>query len=237
MKKYTIVACLLFFLAFNTKAQHIAFGAKGGLLVGTQQNKRALLSYHTDLFLEGMGKWQGENTQRRIGYVLQLGYHRRGASYNSGIFGSAGTYTASDIFHNFSLAFLLKGNFKFGNFLPYYAAGVRLDVTPGTAFSEVVNPRDAQGVTPVNFGFWLGGGIEWEAPKLPFGIFLEVNVSPDVTPQIFFPKGTQVVYPDYYRPGATRTESFGEDYKIINVCIEVTLGIKFLIRKKAEVPE
>jgi len=82
-----------------------------------------------------------------------------------------------------------------------------------------------------------GGGIEWEAPKLPFGIFFEINVSPDLTPQIFFPKGTQVVYPVYNRPNTTTTRTFTEDYKIINVCIEVTLGIKFLMRKAPEVTE
>ena len=228
---------LLLTFSLNIHAQHMAFGAKGGLLVGTQKSKRALLSYHADIFYEGMGKWQGDELRRRVGCVIQLGYHRRGASYNSGFFGSTANFVANDLFHNFSLATLLKGHFEVGKFLPYFAAGVRVDITPGEDFHEVINPRDAQGVTPVNFGLWLGGGIEWEAPKLPFGMFIEVNISPDLTPQIFFSKGTIIQYPDFYNPSNYRYEEFSQDYRIINLCIEVTFGIKFIIRKNPEPQE
>jgi hypothetical protein len=233
MKKVTNIILLLTF-SLSSYAQHMAFGAKGGLLVGTQKAKRALLSYHADIFYEGMGKWQGDEVRRRVGCVIQLGYHRRGASYNSGFFGSNPNFIASDLFHNISLSTLLKGHFEVGKFLPYFAAGVRLDITPGEEFHEVINPRDAQGVTPVNFGLWLGGGIEWEPSNVPFGMFIEINISPDLTPQIFFQKGTQVQYPDFYNPGNTRIEQFAQDYKIINLCIEVTFGIKFIMRKNAE---
>lgn len=230
------IGILTFFLCIQIatiEAQQLGFGAKGGLLVGTQQGKRALLSYHTDVFFESLGKWQGENTLRRLGFVAQLGYHRRGASYNSGYFSNNPNFVISDLFHNISLATLLKGNFKFNTILPYYAAGVRLDITVDNA---VINSLDAQGVTAANFGFWLGGGFEWEPPKLPFGLFLEVSVSPDITPQIFFPKGTRVQYIDpFTTKSAVRT--FSDDYKIINVSIEVTLGIKFIVRKEAEVVE
>ena len=234
MKTYISILAFFIFGIASGQAQHIAFGAKGGLLVGvgTQQGKRALLSYHGDLFFETMGKWQGDNVARRLGMVIQLGYHRRGTSYNTGYFNNV-NFIASDLFHNISLATLLKGNFKLGNFLPYYGVGVRLDITPS---SQVINTLDAQGVTPVNFGFWLGGGIEWEPPKLPFGLFLELSINPDITPQIFFPKGTQVQYIQPFST-ATTTRSFTEDYKIINISLEVTLGIKFLIRKKQEPTE
>ncbi|BDS15093.1 hypothetical protein [Aureispira anguillae] len=229
MKKYIGFIAFLLFFSTNIQAQHIGFGAKGGLLVGTQRSKRALLSYHSGLFFETMGKWQGENTLRRLGFVAQLGYHRRGASYNSGYFNNT-AYSVNDLFHNISLSTLLKGNFKFNSILPYYAAGVRLDVT---AANELVNNLDAQGVTPINFGFWLGGGIEWEPVKLPFGLFIEVNVSPDLTPQVFFPKGTQVQYID---PFTTKTavRTFSEDYRVINLSIEVTFGVKFIVRKSTE---
>lgn len=233
MMRLMITSFLVLFLIGTTlRAQHLGFGAKGGLLVGTQKNKRALISYHADVFFESMGKWQGDELKRRIGYVIQLGYHRRGASYNNGLFGSTNNIIISDIFHNISLAALLKGSFQVGKFVPYYGAGLRLEITPDSSFAEVINPRDAQGVTPVNFGLWLGGGIEWEPPKTPFGIFIELNISPDITPQIFFPKGTQVQYPDYFNPGATRTEQFQEDYRILNLSIELTFGIKFMLKKQ-----
>ncbi|MCH2021443.1 MAG: hypothetical protein MK207_03085 [Saprospiraceae bacterium] len=232
---FIVIALLLFI--FQCQGQHHAIGAKGGLLIGTQKNKRALFSYHTDIFFEGMGKWQGENLQRRIGYLIQFGYHRRGASYNSGMFNinNSTNYIASDIFHNFSLALLLKGNFKLGVFLPYYGAGIRLDITPpnnGTIqFAEVINPLDAQGVQGATLGLWLGGGIEWEPPKSPFGMFLELNISPDLTPQIFFAAGTQVAYPNFQNPNNIQIQQMTQDYRIINLSIEVSFGFKFLFRK------
>jgi hypothetical protein len=233
MKHFFYTITLFFLFCSFAQAQQMGFGAKGGLLVGTQQGKRALISYHADLVFETMGKWQGINTPRRLGFVAQLGYHRRGASYNSGFFGT-NTFVVNDLFHNISLAALLKGNFKVSkSFLPYYAAGLRLDATVA---SEVVNSLDAQGVTPINFGFWLGGGIDWEPPKLPFGLFFEINISPDVTPQVFFRKGTQIQYLDPFR-STTYTRTFSEDYKIINLSIEVTFGIKFIIKKEAEPEE
>jgi len=230
MKQYIYTITLFFFSCSLATAQHMGFGVKGGLLVGTQQNKRALMSYHTDVFFESMGEWQGENTPRRLGFVAQLGYHKRGASYNSGFFGT-NRYAVNDIFHNISLTALLKGNFKINeSFFPYYAAGVRLDATVA---NQVINNLDAQGVTPINFGFWLGAGIDWEPPILPFGLFFEINISPDVTPQVFFMRGTQVQYVDPFR-GTTSARAFTEDYRIINLSIEVTVGVKFILRNEIE---
>lgn len=164
MKQYFYSVVLFFVFCSFSQAQQMGFG----LLVGTQQSKRALMSYHADLVFESMGKWQGENTPRRLGFVAQIGYHRRGASYNSGFFGT-NTFVVSDIFHNISLAALLKGNFRVSeSVLPYYAAGIRLDATVA---SDVVNTLDAQGVTPFNFGFWLGAGIDWEPPNCLLACF------------------------------------------------------------------
>ncbi|MFT5645825.1 MAG: hypothetical protein ACI976_000499, partial [Aureispira sp.] len=66
--------------------------------------------------------------------------------------------------------------------------------------------------------------------------FFEINISPDVTPQVFFRKGTQIQYLDPFR-STTYTRTFSEDYKIINLSIEVTFGIKFIIKKEAEPEE
>ena len=84
---------------------------------------------------------------------------------------------------------------------------------------------------PLTLVFGLGGGIDWEPPKLPFGLFFEINVSPDVTPQVFFMRGTQVQYVDPFR-STTSVRTFGEDYRIINLSIEVTFGVKFIVRKE-----
>ena len=231
--KYILTTICLLLISFNLSAQQMGFGVKGGLTVGTQKDKRALVSYHGAAFFETLSKWKEKNVTSRYGFVAQLGYHRRGGSYNAGIWGANNTIVANDIFHNLSLATLLKGSYKFGNLLPYYATGLRLDVTVA---SSVINSIDAQGITPVNFGLWLGGGIDWEPVKLPFGLFLEVNISPDLTPQVFFPRGTVVGYQSW-NSSTTQTRTFGEDYRIINVCIEVSLGVKFIARKNTDPEE
>lgn len=222
MIKYVGLAVLFLGMSLAAQAQEWSFGAKGGLLVGTHANKRPLLSYQGSVFYERMGAWQAEGT-RRLGFVAQLGYHRRGASYNAGTFNNANFVIANDVFHNISLAALLKGAYRAKNFIPYYAGGIRVDVTVASA---VVNPFEGQGVTPINAGFWLGGGLEFNPPKLPVGFFLEFNISPDITPQIFFAQGTQVQYFDpFSRTSSTRVMS--EDYRVVNIGLEVSFGIRF----------
>lgn len=223
MTRYFFICCFLC-TVLGLQAQEWSLGAKGGLLVGTQQNKRTLLSYQGSAFFETMGAWQGKGTPRRLGFVAQLGYHRRGASYTAGLFNSTNFVPANDVFHNVSLAALLKGGYRAKNFIPYYAAGIRLDVTVA---NNVVNPFDAQGVQAVNAGFWLGGGIEWTPPTLPFGLFIEFNISPDITPQVFFRQGTQVQYYDPFTRQST-VRVMDQDYRITNISLELSIGIRFI---------
>ncbi len=212
-------------------AQQMGFGAKGGLLVGTQQGKRPLLSYHGDVFFERLGAWQGdqEGGGRRLGFVTSLGYHRRGASYNAGTFNTPNQTVISDVYHNLSLALLFKGGYRVKNFAPYYAGGIRLDYTMA---SDVVNPFDAQGVRPFNVGLWLGGGLDWEPANMPFGFFIEISVQPDITPQVFFQQGTLIQYTDPFS-GQTTTRTIAEDQRITNLCLEATIGIKFIQRSQS----
>lgn len=227
-----ITNILLFYLALflgqQANAQQLGFGAKGGLLVGSQQGKRALLSYHGDLFFETLGAWQGEGVPRRLGFKASLGYHRRGASYNTGSFNNPNRVIISDIFNNLSLAALFKGGYKIKNFAPYYAAGLRVDYTIS---AQMVNPFDAQGVRPINLGLWLGGGLEWEPPTLPFGFFIEVSMHPDLTPQIFFRQGTIIEYRDPFT-NQPRYQTINEDRRITNLSLELTFGIKFIQRRE-----
>ena len=204
-------------------AQEWGFGAKGGLLIGTHANKRPLPSYQGSVFVERAGPWQAEGT-RRLGFVAQLGYHRRGASYTAGTFNSANFVAANDVFHNLSLAVLLKGGYRAKNLIPYYAGGLRVDVTVA---NEVVNPFEAQGVRPLNAGLWLGGGLEWTPPNLPFNFFIELNICPDITPQVFFLQGTQVQFVDPFRQ-TSQVRTMTEDYRVTNICLEVSVGIKFV---------
>lgn len=226
---FTLITVSILSLMLTTstlQAQQMAFGAKGGLSIGTHAGKRPLFAYHGALFFERMGAWQGEERQRRLGFVAQLGYHLRGASYTTGNPQWQGP-SIDDLFRNVALSALLKGDFKTSKTIyPYYAAGLRLEATTS---ASVVNPFDAQFVTPINFGLWLGGGLSWEPGKLPFGLNLELNISPDLTPQIFIPAGTVYQIRDPFS-NQTRQEVVGEDRRVINLSIELSLGVKFLLR-------
>ncbi|MGH1337569.1 MAG: hypothetical protein ACRBFS_15705 [Aureispira sp.] len=224
---YILLLILAFFLGPQVEAQQMGFGVKGGLLVGTQEGKRALFSYHGDVVFERLGAWQGDVRPRRLGFVASLGYHRRGASYNAGSFNNPNGPVISDIFDNISLAALFKGGYRFNNFAPYYAAGLRVDFTVA---SQMVNPFDAQGVRPLNLGLWLGGGLDWEPVKLPFGLFIEVSLQPDLTPQIFFRQGTLVEYRDPFTNRVTY-QTINADRRVINICLELTFGVKFIQRR------
>lgn len=231
MIKYLFLAFLFWGISTNSSAQEWSLGTKSGLLVGTHPSKRPLLSNQSSVFYERMGRWQAEGT-RRLGFVAQLGYHRRGASYNAGTFNNTNFTIFKDVFHNISIAVLLKGTYRAKNFIPYYAGGIRMDVTVA---SRVVNPFEGQGVTPINAGFWLGGGIEFNPPQLPMGFFLELNLSPDVTPQIFFAKGTQVQYFDPFRRTSS-TRVMNEDYRVVNISLELSFGVKFFGQREDATP-
>ncbi len=237
MKAILLLIAILFCCSTSNilLAQQTGFGVKGGLTIGLQKELYPLVSYHGDIFYESLTEWKGdtEGKQSRIGFVGQLGYHRKGVSYTNGrsFGGNAANYSIEDVFHNISVAALLKGSYQWGKFAPYWAGGIRGDVT--VDFDLVsdgqVNVAQPQ-VNRVMLGFWLGGGIEWEAPKSPFGFFIEINVSPDLTPQVVkrerlvFNQSTGLYSVAYINPAE----------KILNIALEVSAGVKFINRPEWE---
>ena len=128
MKKYTFLLLLipLFFLQKAT-AQQTGFGAKGGLTIGIQKSLFPLVSYHGDVFFESLTAWKdnkGTGKYSRIGVLAQLGYHRKGVSYTNGRYygGQTSAIAIEDVFHNLSLALMMKGSFKVGKFAPYFGS-------------------------------------------------------------------------------------------------------------------
>ncbi len=240
MKKYILLIFVFVLgLAQNSEAQQMAFGAKGGLTIGIQKNFYPLVSYHGDLFFESMGEWKdnkGNGSLSRMGLVVQLGYHRKGVSYTNGrLYGGRPSAVAiEDVYHNISLTALLKNSYKMGVFAPYFALGFRGDATLG---AELVYQNQPNFVLPqINramFGLWLGGGIEWEAPKMPFGLVLEISVSPDLTPQLI--KTQRLVFNQ--STGLYTAQFLNPPEKTINVALEVSLGFKFKIKKAAVIDE
>lgn len=218
--------------------QQMGFGAKGGLTVGIQRELQPLISYHGDLFFESLSKWQGENLdkQSRIGFVAQLGYHRKGASYTNGrnFGGTRPNQPIEDVFHNLSLSVLLKGNFQWGKLLPYYAAGIRGDVNLAADLYYESQPNFVlPQINRVTFGFWLGGGIEWEPPKSPIGVLLEINVSPDLTPQMI--KTQRLIFNS--STGLYTAQFINPPERTINIALEISAGFKFIDRIEWEEEE
>lgn len=239
MKKYTLLLLIAsLFSLKNTLAQQMGFGAKGGLTVGIQKSLYPLVSYHGDLFFESLSAWKdnkGTGKYSRIGVVAQLGYHRKGVSYTNGRYyaGQTSAVKVEDVFHNLSLGLLLKGSFQYGKFAPYFGVGFRGDAT--LDFSLLAQQNTNAVLPQVNraiFGFWLGGGIEWESPKMPFGILLEINVSPDLTPQML--KTQRLIFNS--STGRYSAQILTPPEKTINIALEVAVGFKFIGRQGEKEP-
>jgi|GEM_PF-2616856 len=236
MKYLYLTLSLLIAFQCQTQAQHLGYGVKGGLTVGVQKSLFPLLSYHGAFVIEHQTRWtdkKGSGKFSRVGVVGQLGYHRKGASYTNGrIFGnSAAPISVNDVFHNLSIAAMVKGAYKFGDFAPYFIAGFRGDFTVSAELvalsQQGVNIAPPQ-LNRAMFGFTIGGGVDWEPPKMPFGFFLEATLSPDVTPQVI--KYFQQVY--NVSTGLYTAQPLAEPERTINFVIEVSVGVKFLQRKK-----
>lgn len=232
----SLLICLSCF-ATLTNGQHLGFGVKGGFTLGFQKSLYPLASYHGDLFFEYQGRWvdrKETGKYSRIGFVTHLGYHRKGASYTGGRFygNNGATISIEDVFHNISLMVGLKGSYQFGNFSPYYLTGLRADFTPHfeLVLQQQQNNPPLPDVSRAMFGFSIGGGVDWEPPKVPFGLFLEISVSPDVTPQVI-KYYTQTFN---YSTGVYTTQILSEPEKTINVVLEISVGIKFISRKVAD---
>ena len=220
------ISSLLLFFCTSVIGQQISIGAKGGLTVGTQQNRRALPSYHGLLFFEtsNAGKDMGNGILNSLGLFTQLGYHRKGSSL---AFISYTGILVEDVFHNLSLTVGGKSYYNMDPFTFYFGLGARLDVTAGVDLNTQYLSNQ---VRPVNAGLWIGGGAEWTIPKFPMGLVLEVSLNPDLTPQIFVPPGTQRQYYDY-STNTWKTQAVPEE-RIINLTFEVSLGFKFNLSKQ-----
>ncbi len=220
------ISSLLLFLSFSVVAQQMSFGAKGGLTVGTQQNRRALPSYHGLLFFESSnaGKDMGNGVLNSLGFFTQLGYHRKGSSL---AYVSYVGFRPDDVFHNLSLTIGGKSYYAMDPFIFYFGLGARLDVTVSDSLTTQYTSSQ---INRFNAGLWIGGGAEWTIPKFPMGLVLEVSLNPDLTPQIFVPPGTVRQYYDY-STNTWKTQAVPEE-RIINLTFEVSLGFKFNIPKQ-----
>lgn len=220
-------------IVFSLEAQTFAFGVKGGMTVGIQKwesiQRDPLFKYHGVAYIESVPE------NNKFGLFAQLGYHIKGSAIRN--FQVA--LTNGDVyrpptqefqFRNLSLAFGAKQKFDFGAYSKsYYALGLRADYTLSTNLNDFNEGRAFLAFLPseffvrnFNYGAYFGAGLEFPFSELVGGI-IEFSISPDISFQYQQPPLSNVIDP--YRIGQTINLP---ERKIVNVVLELTVGLRFL---------
>ena len=230
-----LLFCLLFPLTLAVSAQGYFFGLKGGPSVGIQQwnsfEQDPLLAYHVDAFIES-----NEADARAFSVFAQLGYHVKGSALRNQRAFLPGNQvfripTREFQFRNAVLTLAGKKRLNFnGNFVPFYAFGVRGEYTINTNLSEYEEAnRLFNNFYPVDFfvnrfqyGVHLAAGLELALGEL-VGTSIELSVNPDFSRQYFQPPLGNLIDP--FRPGQTRSVP---ERSIRNITFELSVGIRLL---------
>lgn len=219
-----LIVCLLSCWATATAQSDHAYGFLGGLTVGTQtwsgQERDPLIAWNGRAFYETL-------TGEGASFIGELGYHIKGSAIRSRFITQSGelfTNTYNMKVNNLSLLLGGKKEYPFfksnnENLSTYAKLGLRLEYTVGDTFDIFRN--FTEGIRKINYGATLGGGIQFGPKDGPFQFVLDLQISPDFSQQIYIPPG------QYYNRYSQTYQSFAEQ-KIINVAIELTLGIRFV---------
>ena len=205
-----------------TFAQYAAHGVKGGLTIGTQkwngQDREALFSYHAGYIYESY------TSNNKFSYLVELGYHVKGSAVRANYTDLAGNFRQITTRNKFGQAGLLLGakslldaEFAGGNV--YYMIAGRLEYTVKDSIQTIANL--SRYINRINYGITVGGGLEFKIADRILA-FLEVQISPDFSQQIFMPPGSYIA--NYN--GNSVLVNFNEQ-KVINTVVEVTAGFKF----------
>lgn len=234
MNRLSLIVLLILGLGYQLQAQReppydgglgsggFDYGLKGGLTIATQDwngfQRNALFSYHGDIFLDVKGVWKekenGPTTQSRFGG--QLGYHRKGSSFRN-VFVLGGGSRPKNAFHNVSLTLWGKQAFKTSPSSNFYGGfGLRADYT----VSYELFGFGTEGVNRVNYGVWLGAGMEFDLNEKS-AIVLEISVSPDLSNQILVPAGYPTGLEDQ-----NGNPILSQEQKVNNLIFEVSAGFK-----------
>lgn len=224
MKKLSILILVLGF-SISLQAQGFAFGAKGGLTLGFQKwnnyERSPLPSYNGSIYLESLPE------DKRFSVLGQLGYHVKGSrirgfyrDFNSG---DLRRITSDTKFNNLSLMLGMKSAYSLTNrgLRGYYLLGIRGDYNLKYSFDQRTNSFLDEDVNKFTYGLTLGGGFEFPLSKL-ISSTLEIQISPDVRPQVFFPAGK------YSYVDQSGNQIPAQETKVINTVFEITLGFRFL---------
>jgi hypothetical protein len=227
-----LVLCNIFLIIPDVKGQSFWFGAKGGGAMNYQSwgeglaqgiNRDPLFSLNADIFIESFDEF---NKGSLYG---QFGYHTRGSSIR---------------FVSFNNLFATQQGFKFNNLVlevgarkvfsidksifPYYHVGLRCEYTVSTnledyrIFNNLFYPID-DFVRKINYGVSFGGGFIKPITELS-DIFLDINISPDLSFQYEQPPLQNVIDP------FTLQNINLPLRQVRNLSLELKIGIRFLRR-------
>lgn len=215
------------------------YGFKGGLTLGTQKwndfDREALASYHGILTIEGIP------AQGQFSLWAQLGYHVKGSTIRSTVFGNPFNAGLTRVppqkfeFYNLSLSIGAKQVIKdIGLAKMYYLFGIRGDYTLDTNLDEYKDFTSSQAlyapiypidsyefIRRINYGAIVGGGFSFPLSELIEGL-VEFTVNPDFSLQY-----KQPAIPNVFNPLTTQTTTIRER-NIRNLTFEITVGARFL---------
>jgi len=224
MKKLLFLLALIATTA-TMNAQGFAFGVKGGLTLGFQKwnnyERSPLPSYNGSIFIETLAE------EKRFSIFGEIGYHVKGSriisNYREFSSGNIRRIRVDTEFRNASLILGMRSAYALGSSgtKGYYLLGLRGDYNLNYQLDQRVETFKEEDVNKFTYGLTLGGGVEIPFTKL-IGMTLEVQISPDVRPQVFYPAGKYV----YIDPIGNSIPV--QETKVINTVFEITVGFRFL---------
>lgn len=234
--KLTVI-CNIFLMLFISipgymDGQSFWFGAKGGGAMNYQSwgqgltqgiNRDPLFSLNGDIFIESFDEFN------KGSLYAQVGYHTRGSSIR---------------FVSFNNLFATQQGFKFNNVVlevgarkvfsidksifPYYHVGLRGEYTVSTnlddyrVFNNLFYPLN-DFVRKINYGVSFGGGFIKPITDLS-DIFMDINISPDLSFQYEQPPLQNVIDPFTLQRVDLPLR------QVRNLSLELKVGIRFLRR-------
>lgn len=225
MTRILLLALIVLGVPALSQAQSV-FGLKGGLLLGSQKWNHAkrdpIISYSGYM-------WWDFQSSTSSNLMFQMGYRRPGSAirtrnayvaHSGGVVTEIPSMTREFAFHNVSFMFGGKSRYFEGpRFTSYYLIGGRLDINVAHKNEFYGDFQDF--VQWFTYGINVGTGIE-----IPIGnsdLVVELQLAPDLAPQIHVPAGM------YYNPYTYQTTPMPEQ-RIHNFAGELMLGWRFNAR-------
>ncbi len=223
MKK-TLLLFYFLGLTFFIHAQGFAFGVKGGSTLAFQKwngfERSVLPRYNASIFMETLP------AQKRFSIFGELGYHVKGSRIKVRSFNPTTSQSVrrnlDTEFRNVSLVLGGKSAYPISanNIKAYYLFGLRGDYNVSYDFAGS-NPLFVDDdVNKFTYGFTFGGGLEFPLSRL-VGMIVELQISPDARPQVYYPF-------KIYDPGVGYDPITLGETKVFNTALEITVGFRFL---------